>query len=490
VVTEGGQGGRPPLDLLIPLGIAAALSAYRIGVPSLWADEAFSVALVRLGWAPMWDAILADEANMAPFYVLLRQWLHIGSSEAAVRSLSALCVVAAVLPIYGLGLRLFDRATAGIAALLFAVNAYVIAQGAQEARAYGLVLLCVTISSYLFVRSVERPSPALWVSYVAVSVLAIYTHFFAAGIIGAHLLAALLSRHDRAWWRAVIVSMLAIALLVSPLSLPILAQAQGRLSWIRPPSPMTLVWALVDLVGRGGRLLLVVYALACGLAVVRWGRRGPRRWSVLFLVAWFALPVLGSFLFSIVVRPVFVTRFLIVAVPPLALLAAAGIASLRPVALRTAALLLLLALAGRALHWWYGGRYPKEDWRAAAHDVMARTRPGDAVVFWRPMMRIPFEYYAQGRRESARWPEPLFPSDPWGARGPEGSRPSKDLDDWLARHPVRHPRVWVVLSHEETGSAAPWLPTTLEATSCRIYQRGFTGVRVVLYQLTPCGQAH
>ncbi len=481
---------RPPLGLVIPLCLAAALSAYRIGAQSLWVDEAFSVALARLGWSPMWNVILTDEPNMAPYYLLLRSWLQIGASEAAVRSLSALCVVVAVLPVYGLGLRLFDRAAAGIAALLFAANAYVIAQGAQEARAYGLVLLCVTASSYLFVRLVERPSPVLQLGYVAVSVLAVYSHFFAVGVIGAHLVAALISHQGRASWRAVMVSMLAIALLLIPLSLPILTLGEGRLPWLQPPSPRTLVWALVDLTGRGGRLLLVGYTIACGVAVARWLPRRQGRWSVLFLLTWFALPVLGAFLFSILVQPVFSTRYLIVAVPPLALLAGAGLAAVRPVALRVAALLLLLALAGRALHWWYTGRFPKEDWRAAAQDVMTRAQPNDGILFWNPVMRIPFEYYAQRRGARPRWPEPLPPSESGDTPGGDSSGLSSDLDGWDARGQTRFSRVWVVLTHHDTAWATPGFPPAPAATTCPVYHSGFTGVRVALYQLMPCGHDH
>ena len=117
-MTNDERPWRPPLDLVVPVGLAAALSAYRIGAQSLWADEAFSVSLAQLGWSSMWDAIVTDEANMASYYFLLRAWLHLGTGEVAVRALSALCVVAAVLPVYGLGLRLFNRATAGIALMM------------------------------------------------------------------------------------------------------------------------------------------------------------------------------------------------------------------------------------------------------------------------------------------------------------------------------------------------------------------------------------
>jgi uncharacterized membrane protein len=52
-----------------------------------------------------------------------------------------------------------------LAGLLLPLNAFFI-RYAQEARSYSLLVFLTTLSSYFFVRGVERPSWKHWASYV------------------------------------------------------------------------------------------------------------------------------------------------------------------------------------------------------------------------------------------------------------------------------------------------------------------------------------
>ena len=112
----------------------AALSFYAIADKSLWLDEAFSVALARLGWSEMWRVITEREANMGLYHVLLHYWARLGTGEFAVRALSAIAATLSIAPVYGIGARLFGVSTGIIAALLLALNAFFV-QHAQEAKA-------------------------------------------------------------------------------------------------------------------------------------------------------------------------------------------------------------------------------------------------------------------------------------------------------------------------------------------------------------------
>jgi hypothetical protein len=158
--------------LLVPLSVALCL------IPrvhnSLDMDEAVSVYYARLGWGAFWRAFGYD-ANMALYYVLLREWMAFGSSEFAIRLLSVLAAVAAVPAVYAPGAT-YGRRTGMIAALFFTLNAFVI-QYARYARGDALVLRLVTLASLFYVRSVEQPTIGRWIGYVLTATLAIYTHF-------------------------------------------------------------------------------------------------------------------------------------------------------------------------------------------------------------------------------------------------------------------------------------------------------------------------
>jgi len=478
--------------LLAPLALAASLALYRIGAQSLWLDEAFSVAIARLQWADLRSLLWSSQRNMAPYHVLLHWWVRLGTSEFTVRALSALLTVATILPVYGLGRRLFGQPAATLAAFLFGLNAFAIAQGAQEARGYALALFLATTSSYLFVRALDRSTAANWAGYAIVGAAAMYTHFFSSLVLAAHFISGLLLPKTAGRRRDLVLAGLALALLVSPLLSTILTG--NKLWWVQPPSLGALLDAFDDLAGRGGRSLTVAYGVACCFGVVAFRDRRaaatgrPPRWGQLFLLAWLLLPVLGSFLFSVLIKPILVSRYIIVALPAIGLLGAIGIASLRPAALRIAALSVLVILAGRGLVWWYTGEFPKEGWRAATLGLLRSAQPHDAVLFEAPYVRWPFDYYVE-RRGRAMVAEPVFPSMPWGANDPWHPQFGERLDPWLAEHALGSRRVWVVASHEQAGQRQPqgaWFPAQLERTRCRLEERKYVHVRVLLYDSLPC----
>ena len=70
--------------------VAILLRFHAIAAKSLWLDEGFSVELVRQPWVEFFRVLWIEEANMSLYYLLLRLWLHLGSSEAFIRGLSAL----------------------------------------------------------------------------------------------------------------------------------------------------------------------------------------------------------------------------------------------------------------------------------------------------------------------------------------------------------------------------------------------------------------
>lgn len=497
---RGARNQRPRrnLFLLLPLGLAAVLSFYAIAAQSLWLDEAGSVAVARLDWPGMWGMMADREANMGLYYVLLHYWLQLGTGEFAVRSLSAIIAVAALVPLYGVGVRLFGANVGLIASLLLAVNAFFI-QFAQEARSYTLVVLLVTSSSYLFLRALENPSRKNWAGYVVVGALSAYAHFFAAWVIAAHFVSAMVFRSGLTRRRDLIVSNAVIAFLVSPLLVPILTAS--RLGWLKKPSLEALASLFQELTGYGGSVLVIVYlGVWCSalLSAAAQPRRAQGRWipwNLVFLFTWLLLPVLGSFLFSLLVKPIFLPRYLIIALPPLVLIAAAGVQNLRPAWLKLTTLLLLLALSGRGLWALYTGvgQFRKENWRAATKYVLDNAEVSDGVVFLASYARKPFEYYVQALRAQSTAPHPVFPSAPWGELELPGRKNSATPREWLSGNRQDHPRLWLVLSHEqyELGSGEPssWLQENFERQFCVRQEHAFPGgIRVRLYQVCPGAQ--
>ena len=169
--------------LIVP--VAAFLRLHAISAKSLWLDEAMSAGIARLPWSQFFRVLWNREINMTLYYLLLRLWIHAGSSEAFLRGLSLIFSVATVPLLYTLGTRLFGRTAGLAAALLLALSAYQI-RYAQEARAYALVAFLATLATFLLVRNLQSPATARWGAYSAVCALVVYAQILGALLILAH----------------------------------------------------------------------------------------------------------------------------------------------------------------------------------------------------------------------------------------------------------------------------------------------------------------
>src|ERR1700726_3424816 len=56
-------------------GVASGFDLYRLGNPSIWYDEAFSVELARLPLPQLWHIIWGAEPNMELYFLFLHFWL-------------------------------------------------------------------------------------------------------------------------------------------------------------------------------------------------------------------------------------------------------------------------------------------------------------------------------------------------------------------------------------------------------------------------------
>jgi uncharacterized membrane protein len=110
------------LSIICVLG--GSLRFYHISYLSLWSDEAFSRFYYQAGLHFMWTEGLHSESSPPLYYMALGAWIDcFGSSEAALRSLSAVASIIAIVLVYRLGSWLFDSKHGLLAAALFALSA-------------------------------------------------------------------------------------------------------------------------------------------------------------------------------------------------------------------------------------------------------------------------------------------------------------------------------------------------------------------------------
>jgi mannosyltransferase len=340
----------------IPALAELIVGGYRIGVPSLWRDEAATISGSQRSLPAIATMMRHEDAVHAPYYVLMHPVIAVGGTSAAVLRLpSLIAMTLAVGLTAALGRRLakasgLPGATAlGIVAGLALTAVPLTTRYAQEARPYALATLFAVAASYAFVRGLDSPLRRWWVLYAAALLLAGLFDLFAALVAVAHGISLIWLSRARGEKPAVstpavvrrwLAACVAAGVLLSPV-IVLSAGQSGQLSWVRQPGLGTLAALARDFAGATAALP-VVAALALLGCVAGLGDPGEARRPVLTAIAlpWLVAPPVLLIAVSFI-HPYYVERYVLFCLPALAVLVAAGLVWLVRLTRR--------ALAGRGL---------------------------------------------------------------------------------------------------------------------------------------------
>ena len=331
-----------PISRFLPLPaillLAFALRLFRLDFQELRGDEAFGYFFSLRAYDDIIASTLSlHEPHPVGSYFLQHIWLGwAGHSEFALRFVSVWFGVLTVALLYRLARRLeLTLATASVGALLLAVSPYAIWHS-QDARMYSILLALTLASTWLMAEALQRGRWQVWFLYVAVSWLALHTHYFAifvlaaqnCFVIGRALLMPRVRFSAAQWvqWQFVLGFFYLPWFFTASETLTgyggngdspgFWAMAQRSLAVFAAGESIPTDWRTPAAIGAG---LLVLLG---GVHLWREGG-GPRRTLFLLLLLW-AVPVLATWVSS-QSRPIFNERYLIAAAPAFYLLLAASI---------------------------------------------------------------------------------------------------------------------------------------------------------------------
>ena len=463
------------------VGLAAALRCYRPAREGLWLDEAMSLRFARLPLADVLTLPPAREFNPPLYYALLHFWVAgFGESETAVRALSILLGVAAVVCLYRVGRLLLGEEAGLVAALLLATCPYHVYYS-QEARFYALLVTLTLVSIESFVRVLRGGGAVAQAAYVIASVLLFYTHAHAVFVLAVPVLYVLLTyvrrggerpAGRRRWWRLEAIVALGAAAWTGAFIARVATQQTSF--WIARPTWTDLGRTLSQY--AGSTAALVVLAAAAVAEALRGLGAGPARDATgpqdaserpgLLLALWVTIPLVVPFLLSQLMTPFFLARASIASVPALHLVAARAVGRL-PRALLRGGIVAVVVAASLVNQWRYFQVPSKEQWREAAAWVQTAAAPGDLVVLDAGYGQPGFDHYAR-RGDLGRLALGADLATPAGAR---------ELAAALARG---GPRVFVVrfqrpVDHEAVRRAVG------EGWGLRDYH-GLVGLQIYFFQ--------
>ena len=186
------------------------------------------------------------------------------------------------------------------------------------------------------------------------------------------------------------------------------------------------------------------------------------------------------------VQPMFMSRYLLICAPPLVLLGAQGIRSLKPAPISVLALIIVVGLAAQRLPQYYQHRHSYQEWKLVTSYVLNQSRAGDGTIFCIAPGRLLFDYY-QDRYQIVfpKYLDLVYPEP-----GDEGKDP-KVLDylpplnsSLLDSAVTQHPRIWLMVYHDTfavTEEARDRIEASLRTRYRDVQKTKFGGVTVLLY---------
>ena len=315
--------GRLLLVAIVATGLL--LRVWHLGRYSLWYDEVFSVMAARSSWIEMFRQILIDRVHPPVFYISLKVWLAVfGDSVVRVRLFSVFFSAFTFVPVWNCLKRMRSSSSVSLTLLLaIACNPFLIFY-AQEVRMYALLgfLSACSLSFYL---AHDENKTELWLLSLT-NVLLVMTHVAGAAVVGGELAHALIvrnrSRKYVAFACAPALASFACWMLSVRFLAPHPAMVLHNVSWIPKPT-FALVWkALAHILGGSAAVVVLNFPIA----VVRFKRIRDRQFLLLLLLS--IATIVCVLAFSLLIRPVWQERYLIICVVPYYLLAGWSVAKL------------------------------------------------------------------------------------------------------------------------------------------------------------------
>lgn len=364
---------------------------------SYWGDETATVHLLRESpWYMLRHGIPHYESTPPLYYVIASIWSHVfGTTESAVRSLTALIGVGTVAVAYAIGVELRSR-RAGLFLAAFVAVSPLMVWYSQDARAYALVILLTSVGLLFFAQALRTASSkSIWLWAVA-SALALTAHYFAIFAVVPEAVALLLPRKTRP--RAVWPTALVAAVWVALLPLLLFQRSEGGQSWITFLGLTDRLKMTVQFFDTGSwdlsfLLLAALTALIVVIIVLAFLARRIHRRELLILgvgASGILVPIVAAFVGFDDVN----YQNLVVAWMPFAAVLAVALAGSRQIGALLAVVLGSLAL-GATLKVQATPALQRPDWRQAAEKLS--SLPSDSLFVMYPSFDVStLKWYGPG----------------------------------------------------------------------------------------------
>ncbi len=403
----------PGMYLGMLIGFVAVMSFFVWMKQGIRLDEAQSI------WQTSRDlpgvlTIIAKDVHVPFYFVGLHFWeVLFGTGLFTIRFFSLLFFFLALPAIFYLAKESYNYRVAYGVALMTAVSPFLNWYG-SEARMYSLIFLLTTCSHLLFVRLWKAPQTSYWYYYAIVSIVGLFTHFFFAFVVVVQVVFFLTHRTLFAprssarfslialvalscvgawfWYRNIVGAGLNDPVLARPTSFDFFNVFSNFFIGFQTDSLNTILLSLWPI------LVLVGFTFISK-------RREHESETMYFIIASF-LPIIMAFVVSALLQPLFLSRYLIICLPSIYILAVYYLSSYKgkigdfAVSVLIVFMVLMLAVQAGEM------RSPvKENYKSAVEYIERRAQPSDIFVVSAPFITYPVEYYYDGKARLTTFPK-------------------------------------------------------------------------------------
>ncbi|MDO8211814.1 glycosyltransferase family 39 protein [Conexibacter sp. CPCC 206217] len=381
----------------ITLIALVALSIYvrtRAISGSFWMDEGLSVGISSHDLLDI-PGVLREDGSPPLYYMGLHVWMDVfGRTETAVHWFSLTASLLTIPSAMWAGWSLWGKRAGFIGAALCTLSPFLTSYG-EEARMYALMTLWALLATAFFLHAFVYRRGRLYIAGFALfQTLMLYTHgwgiFYGIGAFLALILIWSRSEERRALAIDGLAAFCAAAILFLPWLPTLLFQtAHTAAPWGRAPRFGAPIQISRDLLGgdRSSIILLLIggFGLATALQAHR-GRRDGERLSIYVLVLMPVVTLAIAWTLS-QITPAWASRYFAVALGPILLLAALGLARAKTLGICALAVLMLFWLNPKPFVDGY-----KSDVRDIGAEAGSLMRPNDMVIVGQPE-QVPVAWY-------------------------------------------------------------------------------------------------
>jgi len=425
--------------------------------------------------------------DYVPFYhILLSLWLKIATlSIFSSRFLSVLFGTVSVFLLYLIVEKLFNKKTATYSSLIFALSPFAIFYS-QEVRVYSLYLLLGLLSIYFYLVYIKK-GKYKW-SYIITTILAIYTHGMALLIPFFQTIHFIFQevwikkRSFKDW--------LFIQLIIFVFFLPLiyfvvqesLKIASGKIIWVPPPSIIGIIkffylyvagmtFLLPNLIV--GMAISIIFFILIGYAIINFFYKKNKdssrieKESVIFLLAWFIIPIIGLIIYSTLFSSVFIEKYIIFVSPVISILVSLGIIKLKGITKNVVVVSIIILLALAVCFDIVSKNNP--NWTGASDYIKEKKSPNDVIIMSFYNVQYTFSYYFN---------KTIFQSENITLYLEKNSMYSANDHSNLNTNTLKNNDIWLVLHASEYTDPNATVYTYFTSNYNLAEYKKFTGVSV------------